>query len=62
VNRLTSSPNLDVSEAQHNSKEVDLPPVEGIVVHGGKEELNLIGQSLPVGSVLVLEEVLAGLL
>ena len=40
----------------------DLPPVEGIVVHGGEEELDLIGQGLPVGSVLVLEEVLARLL
>jgi len=37
-------------------------PVQRVVVHGGKEELNLIGHVLPVGSVLVLKEVLAGLL
>jgi len=37
-------------------------PVEGVVVHGGEEELNLIGHVLPVGSVLVLKEVLARLL
>jgi len=37
-------------------------PVEGIVVHSSEEQLDLIGQVLPVVTVLVLEEVLAGLL
>jgi hypothetical protein len=41
---------------------MNLPPVEGIVVHSSEEQLDLIGQVLPVVSVLVLEEVLAGLL
>lgn len=45
-----------------SKKDRDLPPVEGIVVHGGKEQLNLVGKSLPVSLVLVLEEVLARLL
>lgn len=37
-------------------------PVQGVMMHGGEEELDLVGQVLPVRPVLVLEERLARLL